>query len=275
MKEQEVLWRVLLPLQGKGDIGKSTALITIGTWLDKWGVEWRGFDLDDHNQTFSRGFPEKVSLVALGREPEDDIIGVLRQAGKAPMTLIDPRAHQSQDILRIMELIRFGEMAAERKGRMTALVFPQDTLEIMQDIDATSERLGESVDYLIVRNGYKAYRTKMFDNSQLEADLLAMGAAEIRMPVLLASARNQMARVEVQIGRGVSFAEAAASKDLGVDYTARLVIEDWLRTVYQEHDRAAGVLLPSIEIARIQRKSEPERPKPVLARGRKVNLENL
>jgi hypothetical protein len=275
MKKQEVLWRVLMPIQAKGDVGKSTELMAAASWLDKKGVVWRGFDLDDHNQTFSRVFPEKVSLVTLGRELEDDIIGVFKQTGKAPITLIDPRAHQSQDLLRTMEMIRFTEMAAEKQGRITALLFVQDNLEIMQDIDATTERLGGSVDYLIVNNAFKAHRTKMFDGSQLQADLRAMGAVEITMPVLLSSARNQIAKAEVQAGRGVSLAEASENKELAVDYTARLVIEDWLGAVYRQHDRVARVLLPTAELSRIQPEngSQPARLAP--ARGRKVNLENL
>ena len=275
MKKQDVLWRLLLPLQAKGDVGKSTELMAAASWLDNKGVEWRGFDLDDHNQTFSRVLPGKVSLVALGREPEDDIIGVLKQAGKWPVTLIDPRAHQSQDLLRTMEIVRFTEMASEKKGRITALVFVQDNLDIMQDIDSTTERLGESVDYLIVRNAFKNQRTKMFDGSQLQADLRAMGGAEMQMPVLLSSARNQVAKAEVKAGRGVSLAEAVENKELALDYTARLVIEDWLRIVYQEHDKVARVLLPTAELSKIQPKGEPEQAKPAAVRGRKVNLDNL
>jgi hypothetical protein len=275
MKIPEVTWRVLLPLQAKGDVGKSTELMTIGSWLDKKGVEWRGFDLDDQNQTFSRVFPEKVSLVTVGREAEDDIIAVLKQVGKAGVTLIDPRAHQSQDLLQTMEMIQFVPTAAEAKGRLTVLVFVQDTLEIMQDIDTTTERLGKSVDYLIVRNTFKAHRTKMFDGSQLEADLRAMGAAEIHLPVLLSSARNQIAKAEVKAGRGVGLAEAVENKELRVDYTARLIIDDWLRSVYRQHDQVARLLVPTAELQRIQPKEVAAVARLSPARGRKVNLENL
>src|SRR5690606_3494527 len=129
-------------------------------------------------------------------------------------------------------------------GRITTLLFPGDDLEILTDIDAVATQLGDSIDYLVVRNPARQPRTRMFDGSELETDLLKLGAGFLDIPPLLALARNHLAALEADIGRGVPPLEAVANRDLPLDGMARLVIRDWLQTVFHRFEGIAAHLLP-------------------------------
>jgi hypothetical protein len=259
----------------RGNLGKSTAVSLLAGWLEQRGVPWLGFDLDPDHQSFVRLFPDTVKSVPLGEEPEGDVIKVLRAATAAPVTLIDPRAHLSGTILRAWEMIRFPDTFADHGGRTTALVFPADDLEVMSDLDATVTRLGSQVNYLVVRNPARSPRTHMFDGSELEAELTRLGAAFVEIPPLLSLARNHLAAKEAELGRGITPAEAVINRELCLDPMVRVLIEDWLRTVFQRFDRVASHLLPTALAEKIQPTALLTSTDVGVRRGAKLNLKQL
>jgi hypothetical protein len=269
--------RVLITCIAKrGNIGKSMVMSGVAGWLEQRGIAWQGFDLDPDHQSFVRLFPESVQPVPLGEEPEGDVIKVLRAVNVAPVTLLDPRAHLNGTILRAWDMIRFPETFAEAGGRIVALVFPADDLEVMTDLDETVTRLGDRVDYLVVRNPARSVRTRMFDGSELEAELKRHGASFLEVPVLLSLARNHLAAKEAELGRGIPHAEAVDSGDLHLDPMVRLVIEDWMRMLYRRLDAVCGCLLPSSLAAKIAPSVAPAVPETApIRRGARLNLKSL
>ncbi len=262
-------------LAQRGNIGKSTCLAGIAGWLDQRGVPWGGFDLDPDHRSFSRLYPETVRLVELGDEPEGDVIKVLRSAADTPVTVIDPRAHLSATVLNAWDMIRFPETFAASGGRIIALLFPSDDLDVMSDLDATVTRLGDRVRYVVVRNPARSPRTRMFDGSELEAELARLGAASLEMPVLLSLARNHVAVKEAEIGRGLTHAEAVANRELGLDPMVRLLVEDWVRAFFCRLDGVAAHLLPAQFAAKITPAKKPQLARVVVRRGAKLNLTAL
>src|ERR1039458_2068406 len=114
--------RLIIPLQTRGNVGKSTTLSILGSWLEQNAADWRGFDLDPDHQSLVRLFPEKATLAPLGDEPEGDWIKLLRTCSNQPVTLVDPRAHLSAILIRGFEMIRFPETFGAAGGRVTVLV---------------------------------------------------------------------------------------------------------------------------------------------------------
>lgn len=261
----------------RGNLGKSTVMAGIAGWLEQRDVHWQGFDLDPDHQSFVRLFPDSVRLVSLGEEPEGDVIKVLRSVNTAPVTLLDPRAHLNGTLLRAWDMIRFSETFADAGGRIVALVFPADDLEVMTDLDETVTRLGDSVDYLVVRNPARSVRTRMFDGSDLETELKRHGASFLEVPALLSVARNHLAAKEAELGRGISPAEAVANGDLRLDPMVRLVVEDWMRLLFRRLDVVAAHILPPSLAAKIvptavQVVSDVKSP---VRRGARLNLKHL
>jgi hypothetical protein len=268
--------RFITSLQRRGNIGKSTCLAALAQYCDQRGVHWQGYDLDPEHTTFSRLFPEEVKLQPLGDEPEADLLKIIRHCTETPVTLVDPRAHLSDVILRGWNMVRFPAHFAEQGGRITVILFPGDDLEILTDIDGLVSQLGDKVDYLVVRNPARQPRTRMFDGSALEEDLQRLNASFVELPPLLAVARNHLAALEAELGRGITHLEAAANRELRLDGMIRLVIEDWIRSVFSRFDQVADKLLPTEYTAKIERvDSTAVGNGPRITRGAKINKSNL
>jgi len=267
--------RLIVPVQARGNVGKSTTLGALAGWLEQHAIKWRGFDLDPDHQSFARLFPEAVTLTPLGDEPEGDLLKLLRACVNQPVTVIDPRAHLSRILIRGFEMIQFPNWFESFGGRVTALLFPSDDLEVMTDLDQTVSRLGGAVDYVVIKNRARAPRTQMFDGSELEAELLSLGSAVLEVPALLSLARNSLAALEADLGRGISHVEGAVNSDLALDPLVRMVIEDWTKVLFRRLDRIAAQLLPADLAGGISAEAAVPTMAVPARRGAKINRSNL
>src|SRR5580698_6425781 len=96
--------RLILPMQAKGNMGKSIEATARACWLNQHGIQWQGFDLDGDNKTLSRLFPANVRLLPLNGQPDDmdELITVLKKMTAKPVTLVDPRAHLDGQITKAL-----------------------------------------------------------------------------------------------------------------------------------------------------------------------------
>ncbi len=269
--------RLILPMQAKGNMGKSLEAAARACWLNQRGIAWHGFDLDGDNRTLSRLFPDLVSLLPLNGQAEDldELITILRKTTAKPVTLVDPRAHLDGQIMKALAATHFFDIAAAQNIGLTLMVFPLDDLDVMTNLDAVCQFCGNRVEYVIVRNPARAAKTRMFDRSPLEKELLDGGAASLTLPVLSEFVKLRLAKLEADQQRGIPFNEAIGNDSLGLDIMARGVLQDWLSTMFNQYDQMATKLLPTLEAATIKPKIVPPIGEPVAAkRGAKVNLGN-
>ncbi len=267
--------RLVLPIQTRGNIGKSTEAIARCEWMSQRRVQWSGYDLDTFNRTLSTTFPDRAVLVADSGEPEGEIIKILRRATQASVTVVDPRAHMNDTILKAMQMVEFTKRAADSAVRATVLLFPIDEISDMDDIATTVGALGSGVDWVLVRNKVKSPRTQMFDGSDLERELDGFGAARLELPALLSDTRNHLRAVELEQGRGISPAEALRNPELKMDTTHCIILEDWLRTLFCGFETIADHLLPTAEARTVKAAVEPAVERPVFRRGAKINRANI
>ncbi len=267
--------RLLFPLQAKGNVGKSLETAARACWLNQRGIPWQGFDLDGDNKTLSRLFPEQAKLIPLNGQAEDldELISILRKATAAPVTLVDPRAHLDGQLMKALSATHFFDIASAQNIGITIMVFPLDDLDVMTNLDAVCQFCGSQVDYVIVRNPARAARTRMFDGSELETELLNLHAGGITLPVLSEFVKLRLAKLEADHQRGIPFNEAIGNDELALDIMARGVLQDWLGTLFAQYDRIATKLLPTVEAANIKPKAAPAIGESATAkRGAKVNL---
>ena len=270
----EIRHRLIVPIQTRGGLGKSTVAITLCEWMRQREIQWQGYDLDSFNRTLSTAFPDEVSAVAMGREPEGDIIKVLRKVAQQDVTLIDPSAHMNKTILSAFEKIDFTNFAAGAQVRATVMIYPMDEVSDMDDISETVDVLGNRVDWIVVRNPVRIATTRFFDGSELEATLKTYQAVSLEIPALLSDTRNHLRAHEVQLGRGLSPAEALKNLSLKIDMVHRTILERWLGDLFRRFDAIAAHLVPSVAAKEIQpaSKTTPRRP---LRREAGINLENI
>ena len=269
--------RLILPMQAKGNMGKSIEVAARACWLNQRGIPWQGFDLDGDNRTFSRLFPSQVKFTPLNGQAEDldELILILRKATAQPVTLIDPRAHLDAQIMKALAATHFFDIANAQNIGITLMVFPMDDLDVMTNLDAVCLFCGSQVDYVIVRNPARVPKTRMFDGSELEKELRNQGAVSITIPVLSEWVKLRLAKLEADQQRGIPFNEAIGNDTLKLDIMARGLLQDWLGTMFNQYDQMAGKLLPAIEAAGIKPKVVPPIGEPASAkRGAKVNLTN-
>ena len=270
----KIIHRAVVPIQTRGGLGKSTVAISQCAWMDHHGVPWNGYDLDVFNRTLSSTYPDAVTLVDPSREPEADIIKILRKITHVPVTVIDPQAHMNRIILSAMAKVDFPKFAARAHARATVLIFPIDEISDMEDISETVDTLGDSVDWVVVRNRERIPTTKFFDGSQLEKQLSSYRVATLEIPSLMTDTRNHLWGIQIKLGRAISPAEAVASGDLGVDLVHRIVLEKWLAEVFHHFNAIKSFLVPDAYAEKITSpvdiRKVRERP---LATG--INLENI
>jgi len=268
--------RLILPMQAKGNMGKSIEAVARACWLNQRSIPWQGFDLDGDNRTLSRLFPEQTKLVPLNGQAEDldELIAILRKATAAPVTLVDPRAHLDGHLMKALGATHFFEIANAQGIGITIMVFPLDDLDVMTNLDAVCQFCGSQVEYVIVRNPARAPKTRMFDGSELETELLSHHAGSVTLPVLSEFVKLRLAKLEADHQRGIPFNEAIGNDQLGLDIMARGVLQDWLGTLFAQYDRIAAKLLPTEQAANIKPKAAgpPIGEPPTARRGAKVNL---
>ena len=122
----EIKHRLVVPIQTRGNIGKSTEAVARCEWMLQRGVTWAGYDLDRFNRTLSTTYPHSVQFLDPGDEPESAIITVLRRITHAEVTIIDPSAHLDRAMLDALRKVNFAEVAKGAQARLTVLVFPID-----------------------------------------------------------------------------------------------------------------------------------------------------
>jgi hypothetical protein len=73
----EILHRLIVPIQTRGNLGKSTEAIARCQWMSERGVSWKGYDLDAFNRTLSNTYPEDVvfcgTRARAGRRAHQDL----------------------------------------------------------------------------------------------------------------------------------------------------------------------------------------------------------
>jgi len=268
--------RLILPIQAKGNVGKSIEAAARACWLNERRIHWQGFDLDGDNKTLSRLFPGQTKLIPLNGQAEDldELISILRKTTATPVTLVDPRAHLDGQVMKALRATHFFDIAKAQSIGITVMVFPLDDLDVMMNIDVVCRFCGNEVDYVIVRNPGRAPKTRMFDGSELEKELLSLHAGSVTLPVLSEFVKLRLAKLETDQQRGIPFNEAVGNDALALDIMARGVLQDWLCTLFSQYDRIAAKLLPADQAANIKPKAAgpPIGEPATIKRGAKVNL---
>ncbi len=266
--------RLVLPIQTRGSLGKSTEAIVRAEWMRQNNVPWKGYDLDVYNRTLSATYPEEVTLVEPSREPVADIIKILRKVNQVAVTVIDPQAHMNKTILSAIAQIDFPKFAAQAQARATVLIFPIDEVSDMEDISETVDTLGDSVDWVIIKNRERIPTTKFFDGSSLEKQLQGYKAAYLELPALLTDTRNHLRGSQLKLGRTLSPAEAISNPGLEIDVVHRILFQKWVAEVFRRLDAIGSFLVPE-EYAETIKPGVEVRVDKVRKTAAGINLENI
>jgi len=266
--------RLVLPIQTRGSLGKSLEAILRGEWMRQYGIPWKGYDLDVYNHTLSDTYPDEVTLVQPSREPVADIIKIMRRVNQVAVTVIDPQAHMNKIILSAIAQVDFPKFAAQAQARATVLIFPIDEVSDMEDISETVDTLGDTVDWVIVKNKERIPTTRFFDGSDLEKQLQGYKPAYLDLPPLLTDTRNHLRGSQLKLGRTLSPAEAISNPTLEIDAVHRILFQKWVADVFRRFDAIKSYLVPD-EYAETIHPQPDARTGKTRRAGAGINLENI
>lgn len=277
--KQTILNLLIIILQQTGRCGKSTFLLALVKWFVVRGVSIQAIDTDSDHRTMSFALPQ-ARQVTLGDEPDGDVVReIYRTLIRAPVTVVDPQAHQKQPFL--TALAKTHLLDNLKDAALVVPVFPQDSIDVLEDISDTVQLLlrHKNVQFLVVKVPSKSKSFLLYEGSELQKLLLDTGAKEIEMPTLLLDTRNHLIELELKYDRGISAAEAATNTEIAVDPLHRGVLEFWLNDLFAQFDRAADLLVPTARLeavkARIPHPAQAILAPPRRARGSLVNRNNL
>ena len=245
---------LICALQSTGRIGKSTSIQVIASWLDFAGVKWSGVDADPEHTNFSEYF---MRVDPLPVTTPGSLDSIFRNAGKAtPVTLIDFPAGMTRTILDHLEARQTLDALATRGVRLVVLLFgsPDPTAE--GSLREVATALRDRVKYVLIRNDAR-FSSDKFNASPVAERLRTRGTPTISLPVLSPLTLKEVAALENQFKRRLTWAEARTH--VGTD--SHFDLDNVFQQVAVQCEDAAAVLLPDVELIqkRVERRPEMAR----------------
>ncbi len=245
---------LICALQSTGRIGKSTSIQVIASWLEFAGIKWVGVDADPEHTNFSEYF------MRVDRQPvtsPGSLDAIFRQAGKStPVMLVDFPAGVTRTVLDHLEARQTLDALDARGVRVVVLLFgsPDPTAE--SSLREVVTALRDRAKYVVIRNDAR-FSSEKFNASPVAERLRARGIPTIALPQLSPLTLKEVAGLENQFKRRLTWAEAR--EHVGTD--SHFDLDNVFRQVAAQCEDAAGVLLPDAALVqrRVERKVENER----------------
>lgn len=247
--------------QSKGSLGKSFETECRVAYLDKIGVPWYGFDLDDRHATFYNRHPDKVEMVSLETEPKNAILRMMKSVMKRPegVVVIDCRAQADEIIRMSFNSLSIFEYARLNEAEFVVSVFPSDDNKSLKNLGDIVLWGAQDAQFVIVNNP-KCSMAQIFNQSNMRKSLVAeLGAVELFIPEMTRDSLLELERKEREVGRAMSFLEAESRTDIDAIY--RLEYGIFLSDMRSQYSKIASVLLPDSEMDKVIVANSPKKAK--------------
>ncbi len=245
---------MICAMQSTGRIGKSTSTQVIASWLEFAGIKWSGVDADPEHTNFSEYFMrvDRQPITAPG-----SLDAIFRNAGHhTPVTLVDFPAGATRTVLDHLETRQTLDALDARGVGIVVLLFgsPDPTAE--SSLREVVTALRDRVKYVLIRNDAR-FSSEKFNASPVAERLRARGVPTITLPQLSPLTLKEVAGLENQFKRRLTWAEARSH--VGTD--SHFDLDNVFRRVAAQCEDAAGVLLPDPALIqrRVERMPENER----------------
>ena len=226
--------RLILIMNGKGGVGKSTFAINLVQHYKDLGLPHRSVDTDNENSTLKR-FHNDADFVDLSLPRGLDLL--IRLVEKTETVLVDCRAASTDLILGYLAEVNALDILTSLQTRLTVVMPVNHEPDSIEQICVIAGALGDRCDYVVVRNQVHSEHFSLYDNSNIRKRLLdELGACEITMPKLydwLVTALNQ---------HNLTVTAAIAPGEISLIDRQRLL--NWQRTLVAQIELAGSFLLP-------------------------------
>ncbi|MFZ4682397.1 MAG: hypothetical protein ACOYMS_07835 [Terrimicrobiaceae bacterium] len=179
MSTGNITHRLLISATSKGGVGKSFFFINLADWFVELDQPFVFFDSDSCNGTLTRFFPDSRFLnLQSPDEAAREILAAVQESDVVAWDALGPSQQYLPDWLD-QSLLKDGEPAGN--FRATIVLMIEEDKDAVFQAGETARRLGDRVDWLVVKNLKTCSTTEIYDNSKARQELLRLGAAEITM----------------------------------------------------------------------------------------------
>lgn len=179
MSQTSIINRFLISATCKGGVGKSFFLINLADWFAELDQKFVFFDSDFCNGTLTRFLPGSrfVNL----HHPEEIVHDVVDALSQSEVVGWDALGPLQQDLPDWLEQAFLQEEHAELNYRITIVLMIEEDKDTVFQAGEIARRLGDKVDWLVVKNHKTCSTSEIYDNSKARQELLKLGAIEITM----------------------------------------------------------------------------------------------
>ncbi|MDD5200225.1 MAG: hypothetical protein PHC88_10540 [Terrimicrobiaceae bacterium] len=232
MTLSEVPKRLILVAMDKGGVGKSFFTILLSQWLHAQSREFLAFDPDYLNSTLTRFVPESQFLDIRHSENLDRIIEVMEEH---PLVLVDGVGSQQRIFLDWLEETNLLTLRHAMRLELTLVLIVEEDKDTVHQAGEAVSRIGDQVDWLVVRNQKTMPSSRIYDHSKARKELLSCGAKEITLP------KMNPEQVFFLQQQSMTIERALDSNRLFLIDRQRLV--DYRRAIFSQFDATSRILL--------------------------------
>jgi hypothetical protein len=224
--------RLILVAMDKGGVGKSFFSILLTQWLHAKTLPFLAFDPDYHNSTLTRFVPEAQFLDIRHTENLDRIIEVMQDH---PLVLVDGVGSQQRVFLDWLDETNLLKLRHAMNLELTLVLIVEEDKDTVHQAGEAVSRVGNQVDWLVVKNYKTMSTTRIYDQSKARKELLGCGAKEISMPKLIDHLVVYLQQNSMTIDRALD------SHRLFLIDRQRLV--DYRKSIFSQFDANQSILL--------------------------------
>jgi nucleoside-triphosphatase THEP1 len=245
--------RLILIATNKGGVGKSTAAINIGDYLQSNNIPFVAFDPDHANASFARFFQIKEknedgtasktsnpSFMRLINTADDSSLDQITRAfdeENAEIVLVDGVGAQQAAFLNWIEEISLFERAPSLGLKITFVIIVDEDKDTVDQAREVANKASDQVDYLVIRNLKNSPETTIYDNSPARKLIVnALGGKEITFPKL----KPQL--VSIIQSESLKLSEAESSEAVYVN--DRFRFSSYKKVIFSELDSVKELLTP-------------------------------
>jgi adenylate kinase family enzyme len=227
--------RLILILNGKGGVGKSTFATHLVQFYKDLGAAHCCVDTDNENSTLKRFHPDAEFVDLSATRGLDLLFELLEQTNTV---ITDCRAASTDLILGYFAEVSIFEVLDSLGARLTVVMPVNHEPDSLEQLRVISRALENRCDYVVVRNQVHSDQFFLYDKSRIRARLTGeLGAQEITMPRLYDWLVTGLSE------RNLTITAALVPGEFTLIDRQRLL--NWWRTTKSQIESAGPFLLPA------------------------------
>lgn len=175
----QIIRRIIVSATCKGGVGRTFFLVNLADWYAEIEQDCAFFDSDIYNGTLTRFLPDSRFLpLDNPDEAVRELSEVLDDSEVVGWDALGPMKGYYPDFLDetfVQNKDRFSE------HRVTMILMIEEDKDTVFQAGEMAKRLGDQVDWLVVKNHKTCSTSEIYDNSKARQELLRLGAVEITM----------------------------------------------------------------------------------------------